>query len=423
MYHSYQASYSAIAQATFNRLSGLCTRHDVWKDAHERWVTSVKISPNGTRIVSGAMDSMVKVWDRNSGSWLQYLRGHSSAVSSVSFPTDRTVVSGSRDGTSKVWDTETGSCRCTFIHAGERQWVNAVEAWSVSASAEASKSPVTLGRQVGGARDIQNANKSFSLFGNPGGGIGNMSTSSSPSALLVATGTSKGLLGVWDERIPSRPAIVLQDSPQPGVLPPTIMGSIYCVSAHSGACLAAGAASGNICGDEHRYLFDLRKDTPLQTLQAHSTAVTCMVSRSRMLISGSLGGSVLVHGIRGETCEVLGSNLEFLGGYSHEEWVRSVDEVDGCVVSCCKRGEIKLSCLKAGEVSNDPVDAGGLEIVDTAWSLSHEAKDPGSGMNSDLCVDHAHSVAVDASGVVAGCQDKSVQLFWFSKNGKALIFA
>jgi WD40 repeat protein len=32
-------------------------------DAHNRWVTSVAFSPDGTKIVSGSYDKTIKVWD------------------------------------------------------------------------------------------------------------------------------------------------------------------------------------------------------------------------------------------------------------------------------------------------------------------------------------------------------------------------
>lgn len=71
---------------------------------HERDVTSVAFSRDGTRIVSGSEDNTVKVWDARSGKALLTLRGHTDNVISVAFsPDDKRVVSGSK-GILKVWD-------------------------------------------------------------------------------------------------------------------------------------------------------------------------------------------------------------------------------------------------------------------------------------------------------------------------------
>ena len=95
-HHSYQSSYSCQAQCRNNRLHGIRTREESWSNAHDRWVTAVGLSPRGHRVVSGSMDCMVKVWERASGSWIQYLKGHTSAVCSVCLPTECRAVSGSR---------------------------------------------------------------------------------------------------------------------------------------------------------------------------------------------------------------------------------------------------------------------------------------------------------------------------------------
>ena len=94
-----------------------------------RWVTSVAISPSGGRVMSGSMDCSAKVWDRRTGSWLQYLKGHSSAVCCVAMPSESRAVSGSRDGTVRMWDVSTGSQICCFSLEGGKPWINAVEAW------------------------------------------------------------------------------------------------------------------------------------------------------------------------------------------------------------------------------------------------------------------------------------------------------
>ncbi|MEK6325278.1 MAG: DUF4062 domain-containing protein [Acidobacteriota bacterium] len=76
---------------------------------HTRWVTSVAWVPDGQRIVSGARDKTVRVWDVESSKELACFRGHDRPVTSVACSADCSrVASGSEDKTVRVWDIDTG---------------------------------------------------------------------------------------------------------------------------------------------------------------------------------------------------------------------------------------------------------------------------------------------------------------------------
>ena len=63
---------------------------------HTDRVTSVAISADGKRIVSGSDDQTVKVWDADKGQEILTLKGHTAMVSSVAFSADgKRIVSGS----------------------------------------------------------------------------------------------------------------------------------------------------------------------------------------------------------------------------------------------------------------------------------------------------------------------------------------
>jgi WD40 repeat protein len=81
-------------------------------EGHTSPVSSVAVTPDGTKIVSGSYDNTIRVWDIASGGGrlLNTLEGHSSPVMSVAITPDGTkIVSGSRDRTIKVWDLNNGS--------------------------------------------------------------------------------------------------------------------------------------------------------------------------------------------------------------------------------------------------------------------------------------------------------------------------
>jgi WD40 repeat protein len=80
-----------------------------------RWVvtssrtTSMAVSANGRRAVSGGFDGTVQVWDLDTGRQQAKLSGHDPWVTSVAVSADgRRAVSGGDDGTVRIWDLEEG---------------------------------------------------------------------------------------------------------------------------------------------------------------------------------------------------------------------------------------------------------------------------------------------------------------------------
>jgi hypothetical protein len=61
------------------------------------------------RILSGAHDNTIRIWDVKTGTLIKILSGHSLEVHSLNYsPDGRRILSGSRDGTIRIWDAETG---------------------------------------------------------------------------------------------------------------------------------------------------------------------------------------------------------------------------------------------------------------------------------------------------------------------------
>ncbi|PVH69237.1 hypothetical protein DL98DRAFT_522304 [Cadophora sp. DSE1049] len=84
-------------------------------EGHTNWVTSVAFSPNGTQVVSGSYDKIMRLWDAVTGAALQTLEGHTGPVRSIAFSPDGTqVVSGSYDKTVRLWDAVTGAALQTL---------------------------------------------------------------------------------------------------------------------------------------------------------------------------------------------------------------------------------------------------------------------------------------------------------------------
>jgi mono/diheme cytochrome c family protein len=76
--------------------------------AHRDSITSLKISADGTRVVTAGADKLVKVWDRAARKELAALEGHAAPVMAVALNADGTrVASAGSDKEIKVWDVKT----------------------------------------------------------------------------------------------------------------------------------------------------------------------------------------------------------------------------------------------------------------------------------------------------------------------------
>jgi WD40 repeat protein len=92
------------------------------------YVTSVAVTPDGARIISGHGSSAVKVWDTASGSHLQDL-WHSDWVTAVAVSDvhgSMLIASASRDRTIKVWCHWDHSFKCIQTLRGHSDWLRAV---------------------------------------------------------------------------------------------------------------------------------------------------------------------------------------------------------------------------------------------------------------------------------------------------------
>lgn len=82
---------------------------------HAREVTSVALSVDGKRLVTGSFDTTAILWEAASGKQLQTFQGHTGDVHGVALSADgKKMVTGSRDKTAILWEAATGKKLQTF---------------------------------------------------------------------------------------------------------------------------------------------------------------------------------------------------------------------------------------------------------------------------------------------------------------------
>jgi WD40 repeat protein len=82
---------------------------------HTGWVTCVAFCPDGRRALAGYYDWSIRSWDLVSGEELQCFDGHRGTVTCLAVsPDGRSFLSGGNDGTMRLWDLDSGAQRSVF---------------------------------------------------------------------------------------------------------------------------------------------------------------------------------------------------------------------------------------------------------------------------------------------------------------------
>jgi len=93
-------------------LDGISGTNKSTISGHTGFVESLAFSSDGMLLVSGGEDTVVGLWDVQTGGAVKIFQGHTGWVCSVSISQDcTTIASGSQDNTIRLWDTKTGECK------------------------------------------------------------------------------------------------------------------------------------------------------------------------------------------------------------------------------------------------------------------------------------------------------------------------
>lgn len=86
-------------------------KHEPPDPLRDLYVRSVRFSPAGGYLATGADDNVIRIWDLEKREIKDRFEGHKQDVYTLDFSRDGSrLASGSRDGTVRLWDMETGQC-------------------------------------------------------------------------------------------------------------------------------------------------------------------------------------------------------------------------------------------------------------------------------------------------------------------------
>ena len=157
-------------------------------EGHKDKVSSVCITPDGKRAVSGSRDATLRLWDFESGRCIKTLEGHTDEVESVSItPDGKLAVSASSDKSFRLWDLESGRCIKTLEgHTDEVQSVSITPDGKKAVSASSDKTLRVWYPEWGGIKTLR------------GHTAGVHSVSITPDGKRAVSGGGDGTLRLWD---------------------------------------------------------------------------------------------------------------------------------------------------------------------------------------------------------------------------------
>ncbi len=161
--------------------------------AHSDWVSSLAITSDGQRLVSGSFDKTVKIWRLHTGELLHTLSGHAKGVFSVvTSPGGEILASGSWDETIKLWRISDGTLLDTLTgHTGSVRSVAISPDGQILASGSFDQT-IKLWQLTGGIVQSRLTEYSGPIY----------SVAFSPDGLILASGGGEGAIQLWG--VPAR---------------------------------------------------------------------------------------------------------------------------------------------------------------------------------------------------------------------------
>jgi WD40 repeat protein len=295
--------------------------------AHDNWVLSVDVSPDGQTIATASSDNTVKLWQFN-GEPLQSLNEHQDTVVTVTFsPDGQTLASASLDNTIRFWQRQSDGTFSLKNTIQEPDWMAAITFspdGKIMAAAGANGT-VKLWDLAGNAlatfsgHEAQVMSVAFSDDGQrlaSGGEDGSVKLWNVKNGELVRTlQANSGVLGVrfvGNERIvAAKEDATIQIWDTEGNSENTLQGHsdsvLYLEVSPDGETLASASQDGTI------NIWNLTYGTLLQTLEGHEASVSeaSFTQDGQTLVSTSQDGTARIWDLDGVLPVLEGSTVSF----------------------------------------------------------------------------------------------------------------
>jgi WD40 repeat protein len=166
-------------------------------EGHPGIINALAFSPDGTSLVSGGGDRVIRFWDPRSGSISASLYGHQGSISALALnPQGNLLVSSGRDRTMKVWDVKSGALLHTIDVRDDGIW--GVNAMSFSLDGKSFVSGGHNGSLKVWDTALWKTERSLLIDNDEVGEA--MSVVFSPDGKQILSGHEDGKLRLWDVR-------------------------------------------------------------------------------------------------------------------------------------------------------------------------------------------------------------------------------
>lgn len=274
-------------------------------------ITSLGLSKDGRKLVCGAKDNMIEIWDLETGARTATLDGHTAPVEAVAItPDGRAIVSGSSDGSIRLWDLASGKALSVFHKDGGR--VARVAITPDGKRLVSTTQPEFVSRPDGlpdfeGAHDIRiwdfTSKRVLHQLKGHAGYI--LDIAISPDGRLLASGSLDRTIKLWDLVSGSLLETIGGVEVQQGMGIPTVNALAFSAD---GRALLWGAS------DETVKVRALEAGADVVTFKGHESSTTvsslALTADERLLVSGGTDRTVRVWDTR------TGSLLQTLVGHN-----------------------------------------------------------------------------------------------------------
>jgi len=375
-------------------------------EGHTDSVSSVSLSPDGRRAVSGSRDMTLRVWDVQTGACLRTLEGHTWTVISVSLtPDGRRAVSASGDNTLRVWDVESGACLHTLKgHTGPVASVSLTPDGHRAVSASWDKTLRVWDVETGGClRTLEGHTSEVS------------SVSLTPDGRRAVSGSKDKTLRVWDV--------------ETGASLSTLEGHTNWVTSVS--LTPDGRRAVSASDDKTLRVWDVEMGECLRTLEGHIWEVTAvsLTPDGRRAVSASADKMLRVWNVETGAClRTLEGHTAYLTSVALTSDGRHAVSASGD--KTLRMWDVETSASlrtperHTAEVSSVSLTLDGRRAVSASWDKTLRVWDVETGASLRILIGHrgvvdSVSVTPDGRRAVSASGDKTLRV-WELKTGVCL---